>query len=337
MNATPARKSATPPLPAVIADLLPGLTWRPRRGLGLRASGASAARTTHWVAADEALLALRDHVYARYFCRWAPPSPCEGALSPHVSGDSAFVSRLARATGGARYWDHGWRTVSAGHSYAFVSDGEIMLYVDDPDALWPPDQAAGAPASVQLPCARENLSPGFFYLIGTRGRFDRGRPYPRFYLNVAPEAAPDVAAALLSTLDAPFEAKFANDPAAYCRVDPAVLYTGQHDYGATRATLLDLSDRHPDWWREGTPLFSLPLATGIAAAECPREGEETGALESFGHHRCRLLAQGVLAALQGGDATPEAAIAAVAAAFEASGLDLAQPHRHHLSARFWVT
>ncbi len=314
----------------LLADLMPGLEWDPARGL--RVAGSQ------WFPPDAALLALRDVVYARYFCRWTPPTPGqEGpALAPHVSGDAHFVARLTRATGGARYWDHGWQTVAVGESYAFVSDGRIMVFVDDREALWPPDAAAGVHASVLLPCARENLSPGFFYLIGTTGRFERSKPYPRLYLNVTPDAAHDLVSALLEELgrrEIAFEAKFANDPAAYCRVDPAVLYLGHHSFVDAIAVLRGLAQRHPAWWREGTPLFALPIAKGIAAAECPPDGE--GTIESFGHHRCRLFALGVLEALRHGRSDPEGALSSAENAFKSAGLDLATPHTHHLPIDYW--
>lgn len=300
--------------------------------------GASSARMV-WVGPDDALLALRDHVYARYFCRWAPGPSRKKALAPHVSGDASFVARLAQAAGTARYWDHGWQVVSAGDGFAFVSDGRIMLFIDDPAALWPPAARVGDAASVLMPCARENLSPGFFYLVGTRGRFDRSRPYPRFYLNVRPGAAPRLAAALLAEFhrrEIPFEAKFANDPAAYCRVDPAVLYVGQDHFAGAWEAIRSLSNRHRGWWRDATPLFALPLGRGIAAAECPREEDGPGrALQSFGHHRCELLACGILVALQAGETSGDAVRSAVAAAFVASGLDLERPYAHYLPPEFW--
>jgi len=309
-----------PDLSPVLADLAACVTYG--RGRGLYVAG-------RWLDRPAATIALRDLVYARHFCHWAPGPN----LAPHVSGDAAFVADLGAATGGARYWDHGWKVVSAGPTWAFVSSGQIMLFAAAPDLLWPRGAAPGEPVAVQVPCARENLSPGFFYLISAAGRFDREGPYPRFYLNVAPGAAPDLVAALVETLeDVPFEAKFANDPAAYCRVDPAVLYTAAPTYADIRAALLELVRNHPDWWRDGTPLFSFPLATGLAAAECPPDGG-AAVLESFGHQRCRLLAIGILDALEA--AEPAALLAHIAAAFAAAGLDLAEPHRQHLPAEFW--
>jgi len=69
-----------------------------------------------------------------------------------------------------------------------------------------------------------------------------------------------------------------------------------------------------------TPLFSWQLQPGIGVAEDPNTGE------SFGMHRCRLTAEGIVDAWQRGDQSPEGRIRAIAARFTQNGCKLELPH-----------
>jgi hypothetical protein len=68
-----------------------------------------------------------------------------------------------------------------------------------------------------------------------------------------------------------------------------------------------------------TPLFTRALAPGLALAEDP------GTAESFGSHRCRLVAEGVWRAWRGGATSPDARLAAVEDAFREGGVDPERP------------
>jgi hypothetical protein len=78
--------------------------------------------------------------------------------------------------------------------------------------------------------------------------------------------------------------------------------------------------------RPATPLFTLPLAPGIGLAEDPNTGE------SFGMHRCRLTAEGIVDAWSRGEQSGAARLAAIAAAFTRAGCDLDRPYLSPASA-----
>jgi hypothetical protein len=79
-----------------------------------------------------------------------------------------------------------------------------------------------------------------------------------------------------------------------------------------------------------TPLFAKPVWPGVSIAEDPGTGE------SFGSHRCRLLAEAVWAAYASGLQTSAARLAELRTAFARNGLDLAQPHLS-TSSRDWYS
>jgi hypothetical protein len=68
-----------------------------------------------------------------------------------------------------------------------------------------------------------------------------------------------------------------------------------------------------------TPLFTKTLWPGVGAAVEPGTGE------SFGQHRCRLAAEGIVDAWRQGEQKAPARLAAVEARFVAAGLDLSRP------------
>jgi hypothetical protein len=304
-------------LQAAIAELAAELTYAPGQGLVVQGEALDAETALTW---------LENLIYSRYYCRWTPPDPRVQAEAT-VNGVDGFVRLFSEAVRGAYYWDPGWKVVSREEAYAFVSNGALMVLVEDFDRLAPATAQPEEAVQLLLPCARPQLTAGFFYMIGPAGPLRRDEPTVRVYMNLTPEAAPGVAGALLRGLAAAgcrFEAKYANDPRRYSRLETGVLYLGAADAAKALPVLRALAAEMPDAWREGTPLFAHPLGRGLAAAENPtsRDGQP---IESFGQHRCRLMAQGLLAALEA-QAAPARWLDHVEAAFGAEGVSLETPY-----------
>jgi len=309
-------------LATALRELATQVSYGPEAGLTLALG--TARRSLGY--GEAACLALRQHFYARYFSRWQPVAQARTRYSDRASGEPAFVAALTAAAHGAACWEPGWRVVKSDESWAFVSNGRLNVFVDDRACLEPRGAADGAAVQVRLPCARENLAPGFFYLFGRAGPIDRQAGHLKLYLNLAPAGAAPLVEALargprLERLK--FEAKVANSPAAYCRVDTALLYVEPPSYAGLLGFLRGLRRSHPAWWREGTPLFARELGTGLALAEVP-PGLPA---ESFGRHRCRLVAEEVLAALEARDGSPSSWHSRVAARFAREGLELGRAEK----------
>jgi hypothetical protein len=150
------------------------------------------------------------------------------------------------------------------------------------------------------------LEEGWLFANGRRGAAS-GEPRARVYLHLPWQGAVPALGAL-EAWDAarvPFRFKILADPAAFGRVDAAVLYLPRSAL-ATPA-LPRFHARIAPWLREETPPFARRLGRGVAWADDASERE------SFGQSRCRILAEG----LSRGDAD---------AAFRAEGLDPRRPH-----------
>jgi hypothetical protein len=83
---------------------------------------------------------------------------------------------------------------------------------------------------------------------------------------------------------------------------------------------------------DAVPALTKRLCAGIGAADDPGDRDE-----SFGSHRCRLIAGALVSAHERGMRTFDARRTAIAAAFEEAGLDLGSPY---LSSRsrdlYWL-
>jgi hypothetical protein len=145
----------------------------------------------------------------------------------------------------------------------------------------------------------------------------------RLYWNLrADGAVPFVAAAtgLLNGADAAFHLKVLNDPAAFSRCDAAVIYLARCDYPGLAGLIRALWREVAGYLSPRTPVFTAELAPGLGFAEDP------GTAESFGEHRCRLLAGALVHAHESGRTDAAGTLAAIERRFAGAGIDLAAPH-----------
>ena len=264
--------------------------------------------------------ALYDGCYAH---RLGEP---RAAPATTLADDPAFAQELARANAGSERWEPGWVIQQlAPNGQAFVRKGErerIAVPGAFISAIAPGMVAQpGSSVLLRAPAGALGVQPGYYFAFGeTLEELAEQLSLVRFYFHCAADDAAPLLGALTSRLNRfqiPFQMKLPSAPALYGRTDAAVLYLAVRYVpivlrivGEVRATIpLDTP----------VPLFAKPLWPGIATAFDPANGE------SFGSHRCRLTAEGLVDAWHEGRQDGPARRAAVAARFAAAGLDLARP------------
>lgn len=271
-------------LRGLAADLRfdPSTGWWLRSGPGERCVGAD----------DRALGAIEEEILSRYFHRWPPGGP-RARYGLRTSGEPAFVGALAAATRTAASWESGWSVVKSSESWAFVSDGKVCLFLEERRRMDPWQAREGASVRVKLPSARDNLWPGWFTLLGRAGGLPRGGPRVSLLLNLTADGAIRFAERLAADGKRPLnmEARFLNDPALYGRVDTGRVDVAPEELPALTAMVETFRSAHPACLRDGRPLFTQPLAPGVALAQL-LPGEERP--EAFAARRARLLAEAVL-------------------------------------------
>jgi hypothetical protein len=149
-------------------------------------------------------------------------------------------------------------------------------------------------ADVLVAAIRPSLSPGFFLVDGSRPLTHQGAIL-RVYLHVeTPGAALDAWGRTLRCLEesgVPFRAKAASSAHALPRRDGVVVYLGSGDQHVLPGLVEAL---------EGAVLgadvspFTRPLAPGVAVAWEPDDSRPGMRNTSFGEHRSRALAAGLI-------------------------------------------
>lgn len=168
----------------------------------------------------------------RYFhARKFSLRPGEEPELARASGDSGFVAHLAACSGGATGWDWSFRMVRVSSHWAFVSDGRVTLFVDEPGQYVPADAKNGDSVALRLPRARENLYPHRFSLFGGQGGCVVGHGFTKYFVPVTYEAAPALVEACSSKWadQLRFSLHVANSPLDYERADAAIIDVGVQD------------------------------------------------------------------------------------------------------------
>jgi hypothetical protein len=236
---------------------------------------------------------LYQHCYSRAF---------DGALRderPETFQGVDLTPALSEANASRERWDAGWQV------YQVLPSGQLLAHKGGRTrALWPgeflstdaPGLAPRPGTNLSVFFMRETttMQPGFYFAFGETqpGELDTFS-LARFYWNVRAEGAAPLMRAVtrgLNRFQVPFRIKCLTNSAFYTRNDSAVLYVDKRFYAVTSRVLAGVYEEVTRHLRPETPLFTKRLADGLALAEEPYTGE------SFGMQRCRILAEGLLAA-----------------------------------------
>ncbi len=240
--------------------------------------------------------------------------------------DAAFSARLRAANTGRERWDRGWIIHQFGpNGQAFVRKGDReraampgAFIFDGPPGMAP---QIGSQISLRASCETLEAQPGYYFAFGeTLDELADQLSLTRLYFHCAAENAASLVGELTSAFNrfqTPFQMKTPAAPALYGRTDAAVLYVGQR-YFPIVARIVERV-RNKIALESATPLFTKTLWPGVGAAVEPGSGE------SFGSHRCRLTAEGIVDAWREGEQKTQARLAAIAKRFLGAGLDLARP------------
>ena len=263
---------------------------------------------------------LTDVLYSRCYMHSIldpPPAANEG------ENDQNLTSILLAANASRAAWDEGWRIDQ------LLDDGRILARKGGAARSFLPGEylthrglgagpEAGKPVSILLPEGSASLQPGFYHAFGeTAGEFDDGGQTLRFYWNVSADGAPRLMEAItreFNRFQIAFQFKCGTQAAHYPRRDAAVLYLNRRYYAIAALLVERVHVRLRAWLNAGTPLFARRLADGLGFAEDPGD--------SFGKHRCKILAE-AMAATRGQPA--EERLQEVRRQFERRGLSLDRP------------
>src|SRR5689334_20779076 len=232
------------------------------------------------------LYQLQAQLYRDFYSAGGAVPGAPATTGPLLTGMTPFVEQLAAANAGSGCWEGGWQLLGMDAARAVATRGGPALWLA-PDAT-----AAGTEFRVRLPKDLPAISPGFYMAVGDRPLPPAGaEPLVRFYWHVDAAGAVRLMGLLTRRLNRaglPFRLKVVNDPRGFGRCDAAVLYIRQADYIAVAAVVRDIYPELAAHLGRAIPALTHPLAPGLGLAEDPGQGE------SFGLHRCMLLAEGLV-------------------------------------------
>jgi hypothetical protein len=240
--------------------------------------------------------------------------------------DPAFVARLRAANSGRERWDRGWIIQQFGpNGQVFVRKGDReraampgAFIFDGPPGMAP---QFGSQVSLRAPSEALDAQPGYYFAFGeTLDELADQLSLTRLYFHCPAESAASLVGELtagLNRFQTPFQLKTPIAPAHYGRTDAAVLYVAQRYFPIAARVVAQI--RQSFRLEAETPLFAKALWPGIGAAVEPGSGE------SFGSHRCRLTAEGIVNAWRQGEQGVDARLEAIARSFRSEGLDLERP------------
>jgi hypothetical protein len=267
---------------------------------------------------------LRNQLYSDLYIRGEAKPPMWGdEVSP--GSEAELVESLSSANSGHGCLEGGWEVVEIQASEVAVKRNRLTLWVglEDLGVDESGHLAVASKVRLRLPKELRNVSPGYYFALSDRSEGDgETEPLARLYWNLKPEGAPLLMRHVTEYLNKAgcyFHLKLLNNPSSYSRCDAGVLYFKSTDYQLVCEILIPIYQRMERYLKARTPAFTKALAPGVGLAEDP------GRAESFGQHRCRLLADGIIRAQEEGAAQIADRLRIVSDRFSEDGIDIRQP------------
>jgi len=276
-------------------------------------------------ARDYLLFALQSQLYNDFYCPGFAQSTGQRDVGHPASGRTPFVEALGAANSGSGYWTAGWKVREDAGREILVHRRGISLRVRPEECLTAPNGAfePGMMVSLRFPKEFLALSPGFYMALGDEELVhEEAQTVVRWYWNLtAPGAVRFLrkATLMLNRAHLPYKLKVLNDPAQFTRRDAVVLYIRKADYSAVSQVLAEIYPEVAADLKPGIPVFTKLLAPGVGLAEDPGPGE------SFGLHRCRLLAEAMINAYEQGKKSVAERLEEVEVGFAKEGISLDAP------------
>lgn len=256
----------------------------------------------------------------------------------YAMADPALLESLQHANQGRGVYQHGWKvTKLTSATHLCVQKGPITLWVNKETHLPPTQRQAKVNeiVSVRFPKERMFFMPGFYLALGNE-MLDHRSMVVRFYFHIDPAIAPELVARLTNSLNRagiPFQLKILSNPQLYTRYDCAILYINKKHYSQTRHFVGQTYSSLCNLFRPEVPLFTKSIYPGLSVAEQPVASADITRLdsksdyflylsESFGEHRCKLIAEGLIKEHLSGNRSYKGKLTGIIQEFEDAQLDL---------------
>ena len=283
------------------------------------------ARLDARAAAECLTVGLQHQLYADFYTLGGPTPVTDSLAKPGPGPIEEHTRQLSGANCGTGYWDRGWTIVELpARGVVSAAKRGLRLLADLGDVKSEPNAAAiGKSVALRFPKEEIATSPGYYIAAGGDLLSEEVAHLYRLYWNLSEDDSVwlmhHVTSALVRARVA-FRFKTLKDPSAYRRADAAVLYFRRSDSEAIERVVQALYSKLPFGPRPAVPALTLRVAPGLGFAEDP------GGTQSFGLHRCRLVAEGLVHAHLRGAISIRERLEVVEARFLERGILLDRPY-----------
>jgi HopA1 effector protein family len=280
-------------------------------------------------------LQLRNFLYDIYFsgshstaaCCFADTARVDAPLENNRAWglNLDFFTALHESNQGQGFGDPDWQVIGQDDDgLVAVQKQELTLHLIPAQHLDPIEQSTEIGATVTIKMPHNRLQNGCYIAIGNAGLMESEETQQvNIFFNVAAAGAASLMRDLTTHLNAqqiPFTFKLPYNPLDYDRQDTASLSFLKPYYPIVWQALSSLSAETQSHLRPFLPFCTKPIAPGIALAEEP--DSKFSAQETFGTHRCQLIANGLLAAQQQSESAAEFRLVEILNQFYGSALEL---------------
>ena len=298
--------------------------YAPRQALERRREAVAAGAPGNGSAGSAPLVAkLADVLYTHCYCR-----PFTGGIQPEAPvvtrPDTVFMDALSSANTTRERWESGWKIAhvqSMGQVVAERPGQRRSLWGGEYVSEDGPASVPRAGAAIRVYRARESrsLQPGVYHAFGeTAAEALTSVGTARVYWNLKSGGGPDLMRALtprLNLFSVPFRLKCLASPALFGRADGGVLYFPKEYFRPVAVLIDEVYSRLRPHLADEIPLFTRRLAPGLAGADDPANGD------SFGQHRCRLVAEAIWRAYEKGEQSVESRRGEFESVLESGGVE----------------
>jgi hypothetical protein len=269
---------------------------------------------------------LRDILYTLLHCRRNTSTYYRATTIDQYKEQQHLTELLSEANSGYGTWDPDWEIIKIernGEEIAVEKD-DLTLWVFPHEILIPEDNAKiGKKSYIRIEKEFRELFPGFYMAIGNAtNEYNRGNVV-RIYWNITAAGAIPLMKNLtieLNAINIPFRFKILKNPHDFSRVDAAVLYMNKQYLRNAKNSLCKVYQIIRTHLNYPISFFSKELAPGLSLAESPP------GVESFGEHRCRILAEAVYNTYKNGIRSADTRVSEIVKHYASLGIDLSRAY-----------
>jgi hypothetical protein len=262
---------------------------------------------------------LSEAIYQQLYCR----SGSDRSRREEFGARRRFLSILSQVNAGRTTVEGGWNWIANEANQIVVEKYGVRFYCYD--VLEGRDfyVLSNGGLALRVPAEQARLLPGFYLAMGEALEENEDDILTRVYWHVRPDGA-QVLLSLISDafnqMKVPYRVKVVSDPSAYRRADSGVLYFRRRHWPCASSLLARIYDKIEGQLAGSVPLFTKPLAPGLAAAEDPGDGK------SFGQSRCDLIGRAIADAAIAGNDNRDALFEDVRASFARADISIERPY-----------